>query len=61
MRLGATLPATLYRLVRYEDLTAHPLAVMRELYQFIGTNMTQQVRQKIEEHFHAENISGPVK
>ena len=61
MRLGATLPASLYRLVRYEDLTAQPLAVMRELYQFIGTNMTQQVRQKIEEHFHAENISGPVK
>ena len=61
IRLGSMLSPSLYRLVRYEDLTADPLAVMRDLYQFIGTNMTQQVRQKIEEHFHAENISGPVK
>ena len=61
IRLGSKLSPSLYRLVRYEDLTADPLAVMRDLYQFIGTNMTQKVSEKIEAHFHAENISRPTK
>ena len=61
IRLGSKLSPSLYRLVRYEDLTTDPLAVMRDLYQFIGTNMTQKVSEKIEAHFHAENISRPTK
>ena len=61
IRLGSQLSPTLYRLVRYEDLTRDPIAVMRDLYQFIGVKVTENMIQKIEQHFHAENISRPIR
>ena len=52
--VGSELSASLYRLVRYEDLTREPLAVMTDLYQFIGVNLTSEITEKIEDHFNAE-------
>ena len=52
--VGSELSASLYRLVRYEDLTRDPLAVMTDLYQFIGVNLTSEITEKIEDHFNAE-------
>ena len=61
IRLGSQLSPTLYRLVRYEDLTRDPVTVMRDLYHFIGVNVTQNIVKKIEAHFHSETILGRVK
>ena len=47
LRLGSQLPPSLYKLVRYEDLTKDPLTVMTDLYQFIGVNLTTTVRNYI--------------
>ena len=61
LRRGSHLSPSLYRLVRYEDLIKEPVTVMRDLYQFIGVNVTEIMIQKIEQHFHAENISRPIR
>ena len=61
LRRGSHLSPSLYRLVRYEDLIKEPVTVMRDLYQFIGVNVTEIMVQKIEQHFHAENISRPIR
>ena len=47
LRLGSRLSPSLYKLVRYEDLTKDPLTVMTDLYQFIGVNLTTTVRNYI--------------
>ena len=61
IRQGSKLSPALYRLVRYEDLTRDPVTVMRDLYHFIGVNVTQNIIKKIEAHFHSETILGRVK
>ena len=57
IRQGSLLSPAIYKLVRYEDLTEDPLGVMTELYNFIGVNLSNFIRKKINDHFHAENIS----
>ena len=47
LRLGSRLSPSLYKLVRYEDLTKDPLTVMTDLYQFIGVNLTTTVKNYI--------------
>ena len=59
--LGSQLSPALYRLVRYEDLTREPLTVLTALYQFIGVDMTSTISDRIKLHFHAENMSRPVR
>ena len=61
IRLGSLLSPAMYRLVRYEDLTEDPVGVMRELYNFTGVNLTNVIIQKINDHFHAENITRQIR
>ena len=61
IRLGSLLSPATYRLVRYEDLTEDPLGVMTDLYNFIGVNLTKVILQKINDHFHAENMTRQIR
>lgn len=61
LRLGSLLSPAVYRLVRYEDLTEEPIRVMTELYNFTGVSLTSAIIKRINDHFHAENVSRKVR
>lgn len=61
LKIGSTLPPSLYKLVKYEDLVADPEAIMKMLYDFIRVPMTPQIKQQILDHFNAENLDRKVK
>jgi len=56
LELGNQLPPQMYRLVKYEDIVSDPMPKIEALYQFIGVNFTEPMRQYVYKHFHAETV-----